>query len=71
MVSMRYVPESDTLVIRLDELSAPRSYVSMGPDVVVGIDVAGSIVEIRIRSASRNGLQRVAEILRRRRRRIA
>ncbi len=69
MTRIRYNPESDTLIVRVDEFSTAVSYTTISDDIEVGISEVGTIVEIRILGASRRGLSKIAEILRRRRRR--
>lgn len=69
MTRIRYNPESDTLIVRVDEFSIAVSYTTISDDIEVGISEVGTIVEIRILGASRRGLSKIVDILRRRRRR--
>ncbi len=69
MTRIRYNPESDTLIVRVDEFSTAVSYSTVSDDIEVGISEIGTIVEIRILGASRRGLSKIIDTLRRRRRR--
>ncbi len=69
MTRIRYNPESDTLIVRVDEFSTAVSYTTISDDIEVGVSEVGTIVEIRILGASRRGLSKIVDILRRRRRR--
>ena len=71
LARIRYNPESDTLVVRVDEFSSVANYVAITEDIEIGVNEAGAIVEIRVASASRRGLSKIFEILRRRRRRAS
>lgn len=56
--------------MRVDEFGNVARYTVVNDDIEIGINEIGMIVEIRIHGASRHGLSRIAEILRRRRRRL-
>ena len=71
MARIRYLPEVDTLIISVGDNEFPHSYIPIDDDVEVGVNVDGSIVELRIEGASRKGLFRILEMLRRKRRRLA
>ena len=65
MSSIRYIPEIDTLVVRVGaEVTSIVTYVE------IGIDENGRIVEFRVSTASRKGLSAALEALRRWYRRI-
>jgi len=70
LTRIRYNPASDTLIVRVDEFGNVARYTVVNDDIEIGINEIGMIVEIRIHGASRHGLSRIAEILRRRRRRL-
>lgn len=70
MTRIRYNPASDTLIVRVDEFGNVARYTAVSDDIEIGINEIGMIVEIRIHSASRRGLARVVDMLRRRRRRL-
>ncbi len=71
MSSIRYIPEIDTLVVRVGaEVTSIVTYVPISEDVEIGIDENGRIVEFRVSTASRKGLSAALEALRRWYRRI-
>jgi len=71
MSTIRYIPEIDTLIVRIDAgASMVVSYVSISEDVEVGLDERGRIVEFRVSTASKKGLNSALEALRRWYRRI-
>ena len=70
LTRIRYNPASDTLIVRVDEFGNVARYTVVSDDIEIGVNEIGMIVEIRIHGASQHGLARIADILRRRRRRL-